>query len=50
MRRTERSGGIDLLGAALLVVSLLILAFLWHGAVSDPGLVVGHWQPAPAAR
>ena len=50
MIRSGRSGWNDPLGAALLIVSLVILAFLWHGAVPAPGLVIEHWHAAPVAR
>jgi hypothetical protein len=50
MSRPGRSAWNDPLGAALLIMSLLILAFLWHAAAPAPRLVIEQWHAASAAR
>jgi hypothetical protein len=50
MIRPRRNGWKDPLGAALLIVSLVVLAFLWHAAAQAPGLVIEHWHAAPVAQ
>lgn len=50
MIRRERSGWNDPLGAALLLMSIVILAVLLHTATPAPGLVIEHWHAAPATH
>ncbi len=45
----ERERRFDLLGAALIVAALLVMALLWRAAAPSPDLIVGSWLHTTAA-